>query len=217
MVAGYAVFVGAGCAADGEWSVRRALGLNDPMMPSMDKFPKPDYAVAERVDVVSKKIVVQNTFLGIDPLFHTLGVPESARFHRGPQNLFISEGLVKKCKSEDELAAVLCSELGQMVAEKRAVRSVGSDRETIPDAALPGGLPVDTGRQLELADQDRHPKPAAIDPVDAAKQARQIMTAAGFDPALLDQVQPLLKQSERGLTIRKQMSGSAPAPTWTSP
>ncbi len=37
---------------------------------------------------------------------------------------------------------------------------------------------------------------------------------AGFDPAALDAVGPLLKRSDRGEKIRKQMGGSAPAPDW---
>jgi predicted Zn-dependent protease len=137
--------------------------------------------------------------------------------------LFISEGLVNLCKSDAELAAVLSSELGQMVAEKKAGRRAGADRDSFPEVALPsgsqvmtgGGTPVDAGRQAELAYQERRPRAAPqIDPVDAARQARMILSTAGFDPTTLDQVQPLLKQSDRGANLRKQMSGSAPPPKW---
>ena len=57
---------------------------------------------------------------------------------RGTGEVFISEGLVKKCKTDAELAVVLCSELGQMMVEKRSGRAAGRDREPIPDVALPG-------------------------------------------------------------------------------
>jgi hypothetical protein len=40
------------------------------------------------------------------------------------------------------------------------------------------------------------------------------MRGAGYDPAELDRVAPLLKQSDRGAILRKQLSGSAPAPKW---
>ena len=40
------------------------------------------------------------------------------------------------------------------------------------------------------------------------------MRGAGYDPVDLDHVAPLLKQSDRGLAIKKQMSGSAQAPRW---
>ena len=132
--------------------------------------------------------------------------------------MFISEGLVKLCKTDDELAAVICSELGQMVAEKKAVRRAGAERDSFPAESLPSG-PDDTGRAAEIAYQERRQKSvaSAADPLDAAKQARLLLSTAGFDPALLDRVQPLLKQSDRGAILRKQMSGSAPAPTWQEP
>ena len=83
-------------------------------------------AVAERVELLGRRLVAQNTFLGIDPLFTTVGGREVGErelvlFHNGTEQLYISEGLVTKCQSDAELAAVLCSELGQMVAEKRTL------------------------------------------------------------------------------------------------
>jgi predicted Zn-dependent protease len=213
-----------GCQTDGDWTVYKLLGWDDPKMPAGPKYPTANVQIGERVDTLGRRIVAQNTFIGIEPLFTAVGVPESVLFHRGPDQLFISEGLVNQCKSDAELAAVLCSELGQMVAEKKAVRRVGAERDSFPEIAIPGGsqvmtgggTPIDAGRQAELAYQQRQPKPQpTTDPVDAAKQARLLLSTAGFDPATLDQVQPLLKQSERGAALRKQMSGSAPAPTWT--
>ncbi|HEV3438192.1 MAG TPA: hypothetical protein VG122_12580 [Gemmata sp.] len=220
----FAALASIGCATDGDWSVRKLIGWDDPKTPPIPNFPKASFQIAERVETLGNLIVAQNTLIGIKPLFYTIGVPESVLFHRGPEELFISEGLVKLCKSDAELAAVLCSELGQMVAEKKAGRRVGADRDSIPDVGLPGGsqvmtgggTPDDPGRRAELGYQDRRPKPTpAIDPVDAAKLARTLLGTAGFDPATVDQVQPLLKQSDRGVNIRKQMSGSAPTPTWT--
>lgn len=215
--------VSIGCTSDNTWSVSKLIGWDDPKLPPIPKYPAASMQVAERVETLGNQIIAVNTFIGIKPLFYTIGVPESVLFHRGPEELFISEGLVKLCKSDAELAAVLCSELGQMVAEKRAVRRVGADRDTFPDISLPGGstamtgggTPGDAARQAELAYQDRRPKPTPqIDPVDATKHARTLMNMAGFDPAVLDQVQPLLKQSDRGVALQKQMSGSAPAPKW---
>jgi predicted Zn-dependent protease len=218
-----AVFAAAGCETDGNSAVRKYMASQVVKTPSMDNFPKADYELARRVDEMGNRLIQLNAPIAVEPFFHTIGVPESVLFHRGPNDLFISEGLVKLCKTDAELAAVMCSELGQMVAEKKAVRRVGADRSTIPEIALPGGTPVMTGggtpydaaRQAELAYQDKVPRAApTIDPVDASKQARQLMSTAGFDPVALDQVQPLLKQSDRGAIIRKQMSGSAPAPKW---
>jgi hypothetical protein len=199
------------------------LGWDDPKMPAGPKYPTANVQVAERVDNLGRRIIAQATFIGIDPLFTAVGVQESVLFHRGPDQLFISEGLANQCKTDAELAAVLCTELGQMVAEKKAATRASRERDSFPDIATPGGsqrmtgggTPDDPGRQAALAYADRRPKSAAIaDPVDAANQARMLLSSSGFDPAVLDQIQPLLKQSDRGAALRKQMSGSAPAPTW---
>lgn len=217
------VFASSGCETDAASTMRKVMGGQVVKTPSMDNFPKADYEIARRVDDMGNRLIQQNAPVAIEPFFHTIGVPESVLFHRGPNDLFISEGLVKLCKTDAELAALMCSEMGQMIAEKKAVRRVGAERSTIPEVALPGGMPVMTGggtpydatRQAELAYQDKLPRAApTIDPVDSARQARQLLGTAGFDPATLDQIQPLLKQSDRGVLIRKQMSGSAPAPTW---
>jgi predicted Zn-dependent protease len=202
-----------GCMTDGEWSVEKVLGWDTPRQP---KFSPASLQVAERVEGLGRRIVAQNTFTGLDPLFHTIGVPESMLFHRGTSELYVSEGLVRKCKTEAELAAVLCAELGRMMAEKRLARNLGRDKDTIPEVALPGGgLGSDGTRAAEVASQEkktaRDPAETQADPVQLAKE---LLTGAGFDPAELDRVEPLLKQTDRGDVLHKQMAGSAPAPTW---
>jgi predicted Zn-dependent protease len=216
-----------GCEGDGSWAtVSKFIGWDDPKVHPIPKYPQPNTEIAQRVENMGHRIIAQNTVAGIEPLFTTIGVPESVLFHRGPEQMFISEGLVMLCKSDAELAAVLCSELGQMVAEKKNARKAVADRDSFPENSLPGGSPVmsgggtpeDLGRQAEIGYQQRRPKPIpSIDPVDATKQAATLLSTAGFDPATLDQIQPLLKQSDRGAILRKQMSGSAPPPTWNNP
>jgi hypothetical protein len=221
--------ISVGCTTDSATSVRKFLGWDDSKSPSMPKYPTATVQVAERVENLGVKIVSMTPSIELDTtkiFFSTIGIPESALFHRGPEHLFISEGLVNKCKSEEELAAVLCTELGQMVADKRAAKKAGAERDAaIPDVALPGGsqvmtgggTPADTGRMAEIGFEQRRPKTPVYDPIDGMKQARILMRNAGYDIALLDQVQPLIKESDRGALVRKQMSGSAPAPKWDAP
>jgi hypothetical protein len=226
----------AGCASDGNegslrtlftdpgsFSFKKAVGWEEVKTPRDLKLPQSDPAIVERVELLGKRIIAQNAFTGIEPLFNTAGVSESVLFHIGTEQLIISEGLVKQCKTEAELAAVLCSELGQMVAEKRAVRRVGAERDSFPESALPGGAsvgggtPFDAGHAAELGYRDRLPKPPpTIDPANSEKLARDLLKGAGFDPASLDNVKPLLKLSDRSGALRKQMSPSAPAPTWNN-
>jgi hypothetical protein len=220
-----ASLAGPGCLTpDGEWvPVRKVFGWDEVTTPRAPDLPRAHVATAERVETLGRRIVAQNAFTGIEPLFTTVGVPESVLFHKGAEELVVSEGLVKQCKSEAELAAVLCSELGQMVVEKRAARRAGVDRDTIPDAALPGGtspaggVADDPGRAAELAYRERREAKAPalrIDAGEAAKHARDLLKGAGFKPEELDRVEPLLRQSERGAALRKQMSGSAAPPRW---
>lgn len=213
----------AGCLHDGEWSVQKALGWDDERTTFDPKnAPRASLPVAERVETLGRKIIAQNTFTGIEPLFMTIGVKESVLFHRGTEQLCISEGLVAKCKTDADLAAVLCAELGQMVAEKRAAKGLGRDIDPIKDVShgaapvLGGGSPVDPGREAELAlHQKRYPRGGGgVDQFDATKTAHELLTGAGFAAADLDRVEPLLKQSDRGEKLRKQMGGSAPPPKW---
>jgi len=213
-----------GCATTdgGDWSVRKALGWDDERVPRGPDLPKGQLEAAEKVENLGRRIIAQYTFAGIEPMINLIGVPETVFFHRGPEEMWVSEGLVSKCKTEGELAAVLCSELGQMIAEKKAARRLGAERDTIPDSALPGGVsmgggnPDDPGRSAERAYQERRLRKGApiLDAGEASKISRDLLKSAGFDPAELDRVEPLLKQSERGVAIRKQMSGSAAAPKW---
>jgi hypothetical protein len=210
-----------GCANDGSWSISRMLGWEDDKPYRPDRMPKADLAIAERVETVGRKIITQNTFTGIEPLFHTIGVPESVLFHRGSEELIISEGTVKQCRNDSELAAVLCLELSQMIAEKKSARRVGSDRDSFPDISVPtgsglaGGTPADPGRAAEVALLEKQrQKNLHSEAVDASRLARDLMRGAGYDPAELDTVSGIVKQSARGLAIQKQLNGTAPAPTW---
>lgn len=205
-----------GCLHNGQFSVEKLLGWDDGVIPAPKVTPA-SIEVAERVETTGRKVIGQNPFTGLDPLFHTVGVPEAALFHRGTAELFVSEGLAKKCKTEPELAAVLCSELGQMMAEKRRAAGVGKDKDSIPQVTLPdaGGDGFDATKGEELARRDTKPaRPFTADETNPELLARGLLRGAGYDPAELERVQPLLRQSERGETIRKQLTGSAPAPKW---
>ena len=96
------------------------------------KCPRPTWRSRTRVETIGRKIIAQNTFTGIEPLFHTVGVPEAVLFHRGAEELIISEGLVKQCRNDSELAAVLSSELAQMMNEKKTARRVGAGPGFLP-------------------------------------------------------------------------------------
>jgi hypothetical protein len=172
--------------------------------PDPTKVSARSLGTAERVESLGRQIIVQNTFTGLDPLFHTVGVKEPMLFHRGPGELFISEGLVGRCKTDAELAAVLCSELGQMKADRQSAQRVGADKDPFPEV----------GDTKTAAPPQKKPPQPTNDSADARQFARDLMTGAGFDPAELDRVQPLLREVEKNDALRKQMASSAAPPEW---
>ena len=199
--------------AAGGGCFKHLLGESAPREP---KVSTASVETARRVDELSKRIVEQNTFTGIEPIIRVVGVPEAVLFHRGPTELFISEGLVKKCKTEAELAAVLCTELGKMMSQKRAVIVLGRNVDPIPDVALPGlGGDASQVRQAELALQKRREdQKRAAEQSDEVQLAKDLLKGAGFNPAEFDRVQGMVKQSDRGESIKKQMAGPGVAPSW---
>jgi len=199
--------------AAGGGCFKHLLGEKAPREP---KVSEASVETARRVDELSKRIVEQNTFTGLEPIIRVVGVPEAVLFHRGPTELFISEGLVKKCKTEAELAAVLCTELGKMMSQKRAVIVLGRNVDPIPDVALPGlGGDATQVRQAELALQKRREdQKRAAEQSDEVQLAKDLLKGAGFNPSEFDRVQGMVKQSDRGESIKKQMAGPGAAPSW---
>src|SRR5207302_7173324 len=81
---------------------------------------------AARVDQMGRRLVAANKAAGLQPLFRTIGAPQAEIFHRGATEhvtpeIDITEGLVKQCASDGQLAAALCYELGKMVSEREAL------------------------------------------------------------------------------------------------
>lgn len=199
----------AGCVHDGTWSFERALSGPKVKTPPPPKVSLEYLRTAERVEMLGRRIIEQNTFTGLNPLFHTAGVKDLVLFHRGPEELIISEALANRCKVEAELAAVLCSQLGRMMAERRSARDLGREVESFPE--------VGQGVKKQPKEKPKEPPAtvaSATAPADPDQLARDLMRGAGFDPAELDRVGPLLKLVERNDALRKQMAGPAPAPTW---
>ncbi len=201
-----------GCTHTGTFSVEKLLGWEE--TGTMNVTPE-SMKTAERVDSLGRRVVAQNPFSGLEPLFHVVWVRESVLFHRGTAEVFVSAGLVEKCNTEPELAAVLCAELGKMSAEKRRAALHGKDRDGIASLVSPDPNALDAAKSAEVSKLDKSPPHRfTTDELNADTVARELLRGAGFDPGELDKVQPLLKQSQRGTDIRKQLAGSAAAPKW---
>jgi hypothetical protein len=181
---------------------------------------------AARVDQVGRKILAANPQVGVKPLFRTIGAPQPEIFHRGTLEVIVTEGLVQQCPDEGRLAAVLCHELGRMVAERELL--AGPQTRTPPreppmdvrvgnDYAGSLGAPDQTHlAEMELAKNGREGRrPASTPPPDPQALARTYLTKAGYLESDLDGVAALLREAERHGTFERQLT--APTPAWNAP
>src|SRR5262249_9704205 len=89
---------------------------------------------ARRVTLGGGKGLTSNRQTGRPPLFIAIGSPQLDIFHREGRAVWVTEGLVRQCKTDGQLAAVLCQELGKMVAEREALASPAA---RVPDRGPP--------------------------------------------------------------------------------
>jgi hypothetical protein len=164
---------------------------------------------ADRVSAVAGKVVSANPGIGFRPRFLTSNSPHEEIYHRGMRDVFVTEGLVRRCETEDQLAAVVCLELAKMVVEREASSDPQTRRPAdvepidMPvgnDSGGPFGSPDGT-RRMELnkyVEQPRHKEDTAP-PVPEAL-AREYLRNAGFKPTASDE-----PAAPRNTTDRKEV------------
>jgi hypothetical protein len=182
-------------------------------------------AVSKRVITVGGAVVRANPQLGLRPLFITVGSPQPEIFHKGTGGLngcqvVLSEGLAARCKTDAQLAAVICHELGKVVAEREARSSLGyADREPPPEVPIGNDAAGTFGssdgtRMMELAkwEKDR-PRPGHKPPaVSPEAVALAYLKRAGFEAATMEQVRPLLRDAEANYALERNWKTAAPTP-----
>jgi len=102
-----------------------------------------------RVNNVGRKLIAANPQLGIKPLFGTIGSAQPELFHQGTSMIYVTEGLVKMCKTDDELAALLSLALGRMVADREALAPPETRN---PEPRPPIVVPIGNAGQVSAAD-----------------------------------------------------------------
>ena len=181
---------------------------------------------AARVDQIGRRLVAANKEAGLQPLFRTIGAPQAEIFHRGATEhvtpeIDITEGLVKQCASDGQLAAALCYELGKMVSEREALTAPHTrvtDRLQPLDAPAGnngGGFgPADQLHRAELAkfDQEHPRKPLAVAPPDPQTLAQSYLTKAGYPESDLDAVAPILRAAAENNTLARQLMSPLQVP-----
>lgn len=180
--------------------------------------------VVTRVDAIGRKLLAANPQIGFRPLF-TAGVdPQPEIFHKGTSEIVLTDGLVKQCATDGELAAVLAQELGKMVSEQEALTGTidpAKKRMPAPELRIGTGMgdPEDPVYLIERAKFDgknrnrSEPPPLPPDPKVLAKA---YLKKAGFAETNLDSAEAVLKQAEKNSTWEKQMKSSQ-VTNWTKP
>ena len=178
----------------------------------------------KRVVLVGQKILAANPQASLRAmLFITHGSPQPEVFHRDGRQLFVTEGLVRQCKTEGELAAVLCHELGKMVSEREALAGAGLRQ---PERPLPQEVRVgnevggtfgapDGTHLFELSQYDRdraRPKNPSLPPPDPEALARRFLQQAGYPASDFDAVAGLLKTAAANMTTEKQLTAQPVRP-----
>jgi hypothetical protein len=180
-----------------------------PTPPARVSYAPAPIEAAARVDPLGQKLVSANPQMGLRPVFLTVGDPRPWIKHVGTSQVIISQGLVKQCSSEGQLAAVLCRELGKMVSEREALAGAQARRpEREPpmevrignDSSSMFGRTSDMTRQAELAKYDperRREMAPPLPPPDPQALAVAYLKKAGFSASNLDAVAPLQSAAEK--------------------
>ncbi len=193
-------------------------GLNNVPVDT-SKYPAAPTELAARVDQVGRQLVGTNPFLGFEPTFHAIGQTEPEVCHPDSGGVFVTAGLVEKCRDDAELAAVLATELAIMRAEKRLT---DRPRKLEPLATLPDGGagtdPTQLGTQAvfdkKLGSRPASPPPPK--PEDRRSVAADLLKNAGYDPKALDAVEPLLAEAAKHHKAAATFGGRGGEPRWSN-
>ena len=185
----------------------------------VSKANAPPTAMTARVDQVGRQLVGTNPFLGFEPTFHTIGQVAPEICHPDAGGVFVTAGLVERCRSDAELAAVMATELAIMRAEKQLT---DRPRRAEPLGPLPDGAsgtdPTQLGTQA-LFDKKLGSRPASAPsakPEDRRAVAAELLKNAGYDPKALDAVEPLLAEAATHHTAAKTFGGRTGKPQWSN-
>jgi hypothetical protein len=176
--------------------------------------------VAQHVDYIGSLLCAANPQIG-RPFFVTIGSPTVEVFHQDSM-VYVTAGLVEKCKSAAELAAVLSVELGKIVSEREA--QVNPSTRS-PDVPPPISMPIGNSQFAGNTDltylaeigkyEKQHPRRRGRLPrPDPQVLAANYLVTTGFEKTALDDVQPLLHLAEQNCALERQVSG-VPLGNWT--
>lgn len=174
----------------------------------------------KRVGIIGEKLLAANRQTSIHPVFLTVGSSQPEVFHRDTSAVYITEGMVRECKNDGQLAAVLALELGKMISEREALARPAA---RTPDRWSPMEVRVgnDAGGTFGAADgthlaevakaQRRSGGASDVPPPPPSPEvlARCYLCKAGYSSDELSDVTPLLKKAEGNYALEKQLKAAA--------
>lgn len=193
-------------------------------MPTRVNYAPASRETSYRVLLIKDQLLAKNERIGLKPYAIAIGSPDPELFHVG-NNLYITEGLVQQCATDNQLAAVLAFELGRMVADREAMVA---DEIRQPERPRPIALPIGGNGyaseanplgNVELARYEKEnpkhaPKLARPNP---QLVARAILENAGYQRTDLDAALPLLANAERFMILENQFKGPTKQSDWKTP
>src|ERR1051326_8865442 len=115
-----AALLGGGCLSD---RPRESIGYRTPI-PVAANSPaavQANVAACTQVYGLGQRILAASPELPQHLMFRAAGNPQPEVFHQGTSAIVVTQKLCDMCHTDSELAAVLCLEIGKMVAEREAL------------------------------------------------------------------------------------------------
>ena len=170
---------------------------------------------AVRVDTMGRRLLAANPAIGAKPTFHTIGAPQAEIFHRGTGDIFVTEGMVKQCSSDGQLATVMAMELGKIVREREAATPYKVRvREPLPpidqrygnDDQFGGTADRTNWKELHELDKERKSRRKPLPLPDPQGLAKDYVMKAGFTAYDIETARPILDGAAGNTALEKQIT-----------
>lgn len=175
----------------------------------------PDEQVQGYIDMIGKKIV-DNSDANRTPYlyeFHVLADPNTVNAFAMPGGqIFITAGLLKRLKSEDQIAGVLGHEVGHVVARHSAQQMAKQQlTQGLVGAAGVLGGDMNSAQYAQMIGNMVNMKYGRQDELESDELGVRFMVQTGYNPAALIGVMEILAEAGGGRS-QPEFSSTHPSP-----
>ncbi len=221
-----AALAGGGCTFDRPDNSPKPTGAYGIVRtpPNSRELSQANIEACSRVYQIGQKILAQSPELPQRMVFRAAASPDAEIFHQGASSIVVTQKLIDMCQNDNQLAAVLCMELGKMTAERSALAPLQPDLPPRPLEgptfnSTAGSANEDPMRLNELAQYEKLQKRTAEPPrfLDPADLARKYLTRAGYPPEEIDHVKPILRSAAEHSDLETQLLAPPHLGSFTPP